>query len=594
MQALKQFVQASASQISTFRDCPRKWWIEKVLGIKVPASQSQQFGSKVHEQLEHFVLNKIKVTSMMAEAVELIKYIPDKTKFKLVVEPCVVLGGTVKQAAKGGRATSTPTPGSDWLVPVLGFIDLAALAIQDPSRAEVIDWKTTKSFGWMPTIEELKTNPQTVIYCQALFESDSQIKKIRFLLAYTLKGYTPESRTVFIEVSRDDKWFKESLANIKEDVLDMYEYARDYKKLEEVFPDLTACGNYGGCPHKHLCPELKRNIKKGVDMGIFDEKTGAQPAKVDAAVAAAQVAGGVLGEGLNPPPLNAPATASPLLSQPPQAAAQPQVQTAAPFEPTQNTPAQPATEAAEGPKRRKRRTRIEIRRDELIEQCGSNVNLLTVEEYNILARLIAEKPLENFVLTPYAGNGAVAAPVAVPVAGPVAAPATDPVFVPINQRANAPAGTPPAVTPAQVVAGDPPVSHTNAMAQGKAAEGMPPYNPADTIVNNTGLEQLVTTPGGLNLFIGCKPNYPVKDLVDCLAPIFRKIETENGIAHWNQMEYGKGQSTLAALVNVVMLDAKGDDKRQLGLDGPVYYDGKDETLRQAVTVLKSHAVLVVE
>ena len=99
---------------------------------------------------------------------------------------------------------------------------------------------------------------------------------------------------------------------------------------------------------------------------------------------------------------------------------------------------------------------------------------------------------------------------------------------------------------------------------------------------------------GLQLFIGCKPNYPVKDLVTCLKPIFNKIETENNIAHWNQMEYGKGQATVAALVNAVMQAEDPADRVTLGLNGPIYYDGRDETLRQTVTVLKSHATLVVE
>jgi RecB family exonuclease len=36
----------SASQIKTFKDCPRKWYYQKILGIPTPSTASTDLGSK--------------------------------------------------------------------------------------------------------------------------------------------------------------------------------------------------------------------------------------------------------------------------------------------------------------------------------------------------------------------------------------------------------------------------------------------------------------------------------------------------------------------------------------------------------------------
>ena len=47
----------SASQLRTYTDCPRKWWIEKVGGISSPRSTAADFGVRVHYLLEKRLLH---------------------------------------------------------------------------------------------------------------------------------------------------------------------------------------------------------------------------------------------------------------------------------------------------------------------------------------------------------------------------------------------------------------------------------------------------------------------------------------------------------------------------------------------------------
>ena len=45
----------SASQISTFLDCPRKWYLNKIVGLDSPSSAATELGGDVHTQLEAYL-----------------------------------------------------------------------------------------------------------------------------------------------------------------------------------------------------------------------------------------------------------------------------------------------------------------------------------------------------------------------------------------------------------------------------------------------------------------------------------------------------------------------------------------------------------
>jgi hypothetical protein len=52
---MREFKSISASQISNYRDCPRKWWYQSVLGLPTPQNASAALGEAVHAQLEKYL-----------------------------------------------------------------------------------------------------------------------------------------------------------------------------------------------------------------------------------------------------------------------------------------------------------------------------------------------------------------------------------------------------------------------------------------------------------------------------------------------------------------------------------------------------------
>src|SRR5688572_3987776 len=126
----KVFHTASASQVKEFRDCNRKWWLNKMLGLPMPKTAALDYGEKVHKQLEDYVNGKLEIAAMMPEAVELIQFIPKRDVTKLITE-----------------ANLTLPKGNGWPVNVTGKIDLMGQRIPNPSIVDVIDWKTTSNFA---------------------------------------------------------------------------------------------------------------------------------------------------------------------------------------------------------------------------------------------------------------------------------------------------------------------------------------------------------------------------------------------------------------------------------------------------------------
>ena len=58
----------SASQITTFRDCERKWYFEKIVGLTRPSTGSTELGSAVHAVLEGYLRGEVDHIEPTSEA----------------------------------------------------------------------------------------------------------------------------------------------------------------------------------------------------------------------------------------------------------------------------------------------------------------------------------------------------------------------------------------------------------------------------------------------------------------------------------------------------------------------------------------------
>ena len=237
---------ASASQITTWRSCHLKWWWQTIGGFRAETTKAQQQGQEIHAQIETYLKggpvpeNPIAVSGLI--------HLPSPHEINV-------------EGVEYGFALES----SDAPVPIVGFIDLL-----DSPRRRIIDHKTTSDFKYMKTPDVLMQDPQAVIYCAVGVEpkikggfqlGEETLKRVDFSwtgpvefkhVYYRTRG-APASATTSI-FFQNRLALEERVNTVFEDLWSMSFEAK--QKPEDVPPTLTACGEYGGCPHKARCASI--------------------------------------------------------------------------------------------------------------------------------------------------------------------------------------------------------------------------------------------------------------------------------------------------------------------------------------------------
>ena len=227
---MQDFKHASASQIRLYRRCPRKWYYNKIEGLPTPTSKAAELGKKIHAELENYLKFGIAPKSAIAKAG--LDFLPD---------PNVELGLMVEE--KIDLVTD------DLPVPIIGFADL----IEDLNgEIRITDHKTTSSFRNCKSPEELRTDPQAIIYgafCFEQFDPPSGTLEFRHVY-YNTKS--PSSRQSFVRLT--DAEVSQGLDDLTETVKEM---KRDSDcSTKEVRANPEACSDWGGCPFKARCAKV--------------------------------------------------------------------------------------------------------------------------------------------------------------------------------------------------------------------------------------------------------------------------------------------------------------------------------------------------
>lgn len=241
----------SASQITTFRDCPRKWYLNKVVGLQSPSSDATELGSQVHAALEAYLQGDTDVIGTEDEVGEIARtgaeYLPergDHLEIELSLEENMPL--------------------HDAPVLVKGFVDLI-----DHSKSEIVDHKTSGNKRYTKTQRELKINVQLMIYAEAYFQRFPEKDKVTLTHIY----YGTRSRwskRVSVTVTREhvaSEW-----AQIKETINEMIT-ASCAPDASEVFAQYDSCSKYGGCPFKGACFRAHDQKPKSKDTPAKEEET---------------------------------------------------------------------------------------------------------------------------------------------------------------------------------------------------------------------------------------------------------------------------------------------------------------------------------
>jgi CRISPR/Cas system-associated exonuclease Cas4 (RecB family) len=246
----------SASQVTQFLDCPRKWYLRYVMGFKTPQGPAQLLGSNVHKSLEHFLKTGEILDNEWRAYVEAAKDYLEHREDQLIEQ----------------KFTLPTFPGGPiWL----GYIDLL-IDIEPPI---VHDHKTTSDFRYAKTPEEMEKDTQLCSY--ARWVQEEQLKHLgrstnvvaRLLYLHTRRK-TKAKRVRLVETTLTPERVHE-IWNRDLEVVRRMIVAEQVDNVEDLLPTTTSCGKYGGCPYRTKCGlvvETNPGRKKKEDMSNFLER----------------------------------------------------------------------------------------------------------------------------------------------------------------------------------------------------------------------------------------------------------------------------------------------------------------------------------
>ncbi len=227
----------SASQLQTFTLCQRKWVLESVLGIKSPATAAQQLGTDIHAILEDWQRTGKFPTNSSGEAADAVQRAETVRHY---------LGHKLPKPRTSlvEQAIHETAPLSIAGVPVRGYIDLRL-------GRDVYDYKTTSSYKYIKSEDELASNIQLIIYAYWVLMQHPEYTSVTVHHIYILtRGKPAEPRLVSVELARthvEAEWAK--LIPLVEEMQRLQ--SRDPNTLP--LPEASACHAYGGCFHWATC-----------------------------------------------------------------------------------------------------------------------------------------------------------------------------------------------------------------------------------------------------------------------------------------------------------------------------------------------------
>lgn len=220
---------SSASQVSTFELCPRKWAFLKIEKLEDPPSRFAKFGTKTHAHLEDWFLHRRlpPQTKEGRAARAILRHLPPPQTPGIDVEHeiGIVVGG----------------------VRFKGFIDVRILN-RDP-RPLVSDHKTTGDLKWAKSPDDLPNDVQATLYALDTMNA-AGCDAVDLQWTYATRDRA-RSLPVLRTVTR---------AEIEPRIAKTAQAAGAMKQLFEtqtpalsIEPNAAGCEAFGGCPFRNRC-----------------------------------------------------------------------------------------------------------------------------------------------------------------------------------------------------------------------------------------------------------------------------------------------------------------------------------------------------
>jgi len=242
----------SASAVSAWEDCPRKWGFSYIERIETPKSESLAIGIAVHDMAEEYLLSGTPPDDH------------ETNRWWRILEPGLEFLPSPVVKGKGMVGWQVETWLTDQMcgpLDVKGKVDF--WRIEDEGLF-VCDWKTTKdsTWRWSKTPDQLADLTQPLLYAHCLAAEHGRPPRLDFQhINMCVKG-EPASMEVW---ARDVSWdaVDERWGKLVETAEDMASYAnmKDISALD-LPPNIKSCKKYGGCPHAHYCPASHINRHK--------------------------------------------------------------------------------------------------------------------------------------------------------------------------------------------------------------------------------------------------------------------------------------------------------------------------------------------
>jgi len=259
----------SASQISLYRECARKWAWRYIAKIQTPPHPGAVLGTEVHDtQLGPYLrdgrpFDYTRDSGYIAAAG--LAFLPQPKSPGLVREKHFVL----------------PSPAANGRFAYQGYMDLwlpdSSQAPGMPGGAPFVgDFKTTSDLKWAKSEEVLGRDVQAMLYAtDALFETKADIVDLAWIYFQT-RGPRRTKRT-HLRVTSEQAL--DQFRGIERTALEMFEARSTVTDPLSLPPSPSQCEAYGGCPYRNRCNlspadrlaalsarETGFQEKKGIDM----------------------------------------------------------------------------------------------------------------------------------------------------------------------------------------------------------------------------------------------------------------------------------------------------------------------------------------
>jgi len=231
----------SASQISLYRECNRKWGHRYLSGLKTPQHPSAALGTEVDDtQLQPYLREgrplDFSRTSGYIAAPGLV-LLPDPKTHDLEVQKHFILPSpsTTDYAYQGYIDLWLPRGG------------LPGLASKIPT---VVDFKTTGNWKYAKTKTQLANDVQAQLYAAwAMHETGLDVVYLAWTYFATKGKY--QAKRVHLPVMRSH--VDAQLRSIDDTATEMFEVRKASPDPLELTPNPEMCGAYGGCPYSARC-----------------------------------------------------------------------------------------------------------------------------------------------------------------------------------------------------------------------------------------------------------------------------------------------------------------------------------------------------